>query len=184
MAKGQKYTFWIYGSGKKPSLDYTRLFECTVTKDEIEIKFSSPKVILIDNVLTCKILPKVSYTGRIVEIYLRNGKKFYIPPSSVYFPTSPLNNASETFAFVELVNAFINGERIDLDPNPYEREKRYYKKLPFSGEGLDLNVSPLYYYKTLRKRLPFWKNLLQFLVGLVISISILMIIVFLLGGFD
>ena len=183
MTDNDSYIFWVFPIDKHSFIDYHVLNKCVVSVSSIVIHYSEPVTINLNDIVVCKHGPVVRNHADDVVITLSNGEKRKIVPSSVYYPVWRRRNASEAFAFVEVINALMEERSPELDPNPYEREKKVFKKLPYGEEYLDPNVSPFYYYEDLREKTPVGKTIFHLILILLIFVGLFFLIIFVTEGF-
>ena len=146
---------WIFGVthvyGQSYSThSYSTFHKCIITRKHIFIEkhFS----IRIDDIKECDHALITRFRSIHTKLLMLDGTKIEIAVADPFYPNfKNRNNASEAWAFKEIINGLMAGQQPDYPKSPYDRAKH---KAKFYPEDIDYdpNVSPLEYYDLYRKR--------------------------------
>lgn len=99
----------------------------------------------------------------------------FLFPANPLEPTNEKNNIAETNSLNELINGFLDGRDVTIDPNPYYRSESSH---PWKNADLDANISPWVYYHRFRKKTSLTQVVFQIVVTIVVLIVLLILLAF------
>lgn len=179
-----RYVFWL----QRPPDGWAAvgLVHCVITAAEVALDTMPPLTIPLDQIRDCVDEAFGSSTGYIIRVRLEllgGNQPLYLRLANPLSPKWPLyRKASETDAFVAVVNGLRKGHVPDVNPNPYLRALAARKKRPPPGITLDADTSPLAYYRIFNPKVPWWQIVFWVLGTLLALVFIVAIIALIFNG--
>ena len=177
------YIFWVRNGFQ--SLFRDKPAKCEISTNGIYVKDMEINISL-DSIKSVKRgCTKTVCWLNIKYIYDSKKKQFNLSPLSPLFP--PAISRFEIDQMIKIITGFQNNLDVDIEKNPYLREMPIQKekvRQKFENIDWDSDVDPWTYYDQYRERTPIWKTILELIVTLIVTSLIILLMIFIAGGFN
>jgi len=172
-----KWIFWVthVQSQSIRIQSYSIFIKCIVNSDQISIE-NHPSI-RIAEIQECGHALITRFHSIHTKLLMKDGRMIEIAVADPFYPNfKNRNNASEAWAFKEIINELMAGQQPNHLNSPYDRAKHKAKFYP-DDANYDPHVSPLEYYHRYRKRWSALEIIVRVTMTVIISILMFLIIV-------